>query len=442
MKLSKRLDNLRTYPFHMPGHKRNQQFCITGSEIDITEIDGFDNLHNPTGVLNQLEKDISEIFGYKKSMISVNGSTCGILAAICALCEKGDKIIIARNCHKAVYNACFLQELDVVYLEPEFDTELGIYTRITQEAVDKITKENPDAKALVITSPTYEGFISELDCKIPLIMDAAHGAHFGFSDCLPARAKGDIVIQSLHKTLPCLTQTAVVHINNSKYFDRVKMYMDIFESSSPSYILLNSVDKCVDFLKDCAVEFTQYKNKLDMFRSKAQKLENITIHKNDDRTRLILSADGYTGAELSEHLRKNGIEPEGASLNYVILISTVADTDRGFDLLLKALDSTEKRKPLKNNISKPEMPQRACKSSDIKHTQITAVKDSIGQICGTYIYAYPPGIPIIVPGEIISQEIVEKISLYIKKGVNIISDDNLLPDNILTKAAESCTIDT
>ena len=383
-----------------------------------------------------LEKDISELFQYKKSIISVNGSTCGILSAICAVCSKGDKIIVARNCHKSVYNACFLQELDVVYIEPAFNNELGVYTKISQAAADKIINENRDAKAIVITSPTYEGFISNIKCDIPLIIDSAHGAHFGFADWMPDRAHGDIVIQSLHKTLPCLTQTAVVHINNEKYFDKVKMYMDIFESSSPSYILLNSIDKCVDFLKNSKNHFSRYKTLLDDFYSKAAELKNITIHKNDDITRLIISATGYSGVELSAHLRKNGIEVEGATLSFVILISTAADTQYGFDLLYNALCNLEIRAISKSFAAKLSTPEKICKASEVKNTVETQLACSVHKICGEYVFAYPPGIPIIVPGEKITQEIIDSILLCIEKGVNIISDSNLLPNSILTKSNE------
>lgn len=437
MKLSEKLEIISTYPFHMPGHKRNGKYHITGAEIDITEIDSFDNLHCPQEMIADMQRDISEIFGYKKSIISVNGSTCGILAAICGVCDKGDKIIIARNCHKSVYNACFLQELDVVYLEPEFNEELGVYTRISQDNVDTVLKNHADAKAIVITSPTYEGFISNIHCEIPLIVDCAHGAHFGFADWLPEHENGDIVIQSLHKTLPCLTQCAVVHINNEKFFSKVKMYMDIFESSSPSYVLMNSIDKCMDFLKHSRNEFDSYKKILDDFYLKVQKLDYVTIYKNDDLTRLVISAKGYSGVELSEHLRHNGIEAEGATLGYVILISTVADTQEGFDILYSALEKLEKREDTQNTfIKKISLPAKKYKSSEIDSTVETELTDSINKISGEYVFAYPPGVPIIVPGEVITQEITDNILLCIKKGVNIISESNLLPNRILTKTQQ------
>lgn len=419
----------------MPGHKRNTNFNITGSEIDITEIDEFDNLHSPDGIIKEMHDEISDLFGYRKSIISVNGSTCAILSAIFSICRRGDKIIIARNCHKSVYNACCLLELDVVYIEPEFNKKIGAYTNISQSAVDEIIFHNSDAAAVVITSPTYEGFISKIKCDMPLIIDSAHGAHFGFADWLPERPNADIVIQSLHKTLPCLTQTAVIHINNEKLFDRVKMFMDIFESSSPSYILLNSIDKCIDFLKENNNTFKNYKSMLDDFFCKVKKLDNITIHKNDDITRLIIAAKGYTGVQLAEHLRNNGIEPEGATLNYVILISTVADTPDGFNRLYSALAKIEKRENADIFNKKISIPKKIAKSSDIINNSVLPLtfNESIGKICAEYIFAYPPGIPILVPGELITAEIIDYIRVCIKNSVNIISDSKLLPNSILTK---------
>lgn len=432
--LNEKLKQLHSYPFHMPGHKRNRKFGLPAAEMDITEISGFDDLHNPAGDIKELESDIADTFGYKKSLISVNGSTCGILAAISAVCNYGDKIIIARNCHKSVYNACLIRGLDAVYIEPEFNEEFGVYTYITQNAIDKAVKENPNAKAIVITSPTYEGFISEISSSIPLIIDAAHGAHFGFADWLCKRANGDIVIQSLHKTLPCLTQTAVVHINNEKYFNSVKKYMDIFESSSPSYILLSAVESCIQYLKTAENDFKEYKKTLDDFYNKIQKLEHIKLLKNDDLTRIVISAKGFSGTELAEELRKNNIEPEGATLNYVILISTIGDTQNGFDQLynmLKALKCNEKEFECFNQ--KNPCPVKACKSCEVLQTAVTDLDSCTDKVSAATVFAYPPGVPIITAGEIISKEIVDYIKLCVKNGVNIIDTDNLLPESLLTK---------
>lgn len=173
MRLDRALAHLERYPFHMPGHKRNPDFGLPGAEIDITEIDGYDDLHAPTGVLARLQADLAALYGAGASFLSVNGSTCCILATISALCKPRDEILIARNCHKAVYNACFLNRLQVHYVEAEFDPTTGFYTRVTQAALDEALAAHPEVAAVVVTSPTYEGYISRLHCSVPLVVDAA-----------------------------------------------------------------------------------------------------------------------------------------------------------------------------------------------------------------------------------------------------------------------------
>ncbi|MCH5316137.1 MAG: aminotransferase class I/II-fold pyridoxal phosphate-dependent enzyme [Eubacterium sp.] len=433
MKLNDKLKKLDSYPFHMPGHKRNMDFDILGAEIDITEIDGFDNLHCPTGAIADMQDDIAEIYGYGKSILSVNGSTGCILAAISAVSRKGDKIIIARNCHKSVYNACYINGLNIIYIEPEFDSKFGMYTYVTQDAVDKAIEDNPDACAVVMTSPTYEGFISNVKCDVPLIIDSAHGAHFGMSGYLPNRQEGDIIIQSLHKTLPALTQTAVIHINNPSLEDKVKMYMDIYVSSSPSYILLASIDRCIDFLKNRDNSFAKYKILLDEFYEKVCCFKNIEVLKNDDVTRIVLMSKNISGTQFARELREYGIEVEGATINYVILISTVCDTKEGFDLLLSAIEKINgifgEFTPY---ISKCSIPQKAKTSDTLSRKKVT-LNESVGMISAEHIYAYPPAVPIIAPNEIISQDIVEAISRLLSNGVTVISDSGLLPNEILTK---------
>lgn len=433
MKLNDKLQNNDLYPFHMPGHKRNKNFNIPASEIDLTEIDGFDNLHSPTDLLDDMQKEISKLFGAKKSIISVNGSTCCILAAISAVAKENATIIIARNCHKSVYNACYINKLKVEYIEPEYNTEFGCYKNITQKSIDTAIAKHPNACAVVITSPTYEGYVSNVSCNIPLIIDSAHGAHFSFADFLPKQAKADIVIESLHKTLPALTQSAVIHINNEKFFGKVKKYMDIYETSSPSYVIMASIEKCTDFLKNSESYFKQYKILLDNFYNKVNKLGNIHLLKNDDITRIVLKADGYSGQELANHLRKFKIEVEGAFLEYIILISTVCDTEDGFNMLLLALTNLEKRDKIHTGYEKPNLPMKDCETYEIEETKEEYLEKAKNKVCGEYVYAYPPGSPIIAPGEIISDKFVYQIKKLYESGVNILSDSNLLPLKILTK---------
>ena len=422
MKLNKMLKSLDSYPFHMPGHKRNAKFNIPSSEIDITEIDGFDNLHSPDGVIKELEEELAKLYGFEKSIISVNGSSCCILSAICAVCDYGDTILIARNCHKSVYNACFIKKLNVEYIEPEYIEEIGTYGKITQEAVDKALNRFENAKAVVITSPTYEGVTSEIKADVPVIIDSAHGAHFGFHRDFPVLPYGDIVINSLHKTLPALTQTAVIHINNPKYFEKVKMYMDIFETSSPSYVLMSSIDTCIEFLRKCENDFDAFSKRLDKFYSQVNELENIKAFEGDDKSRLVIYADNMSGTSLYSFLRENGIEAEGATLNYVILISSVCDSDEGFELLINALKKADKVKSHFERFSTSyTLPKKKYNIYEVNSFEKTELLKAEGKVSAQYIYAYPPGVPIIVPGEVISREIIDRITSMKENDVNIIS---------------------
>ena len=211
------------YPFHMPGHKRNPLPFPEVYGIDITEIDGFDNLHHAEGILKEAQQRAADLYGSAHCYYLVNGSTCGILASICAAVKKRGRILAARNSHKAVYHALFLSELTAEYLYPAV-TECGIQGQITPRQVEDALKKDPETSAVVITSPTYEGVISDIEGiakvahvhGIPLIVDSAHGAHLGFGGEFPqnaVRLGADAVIESLHKTLPSFTQTALLHLN-------------------------------------------------------------------------------------------------------------------------------------------------------------------------------------------------------------------------------------
>ena len=215
------------YPFHMASDVYKRQ-CIEGDfpiERDITEIDGFDDLHHSEGILLEAQNALSRMYGTRKSFFSVNGSTAGILTAISASVKKGGQILVARNCHKAVYHAIYLRELVPTYIYPQSDNDLGINGSISVSRVERYLEENPKIEAVLITSPTYDGVVSDVrqiaeavhKYGIPLIVDEAHGAHFRFSDYFPVSAAdlgADVVIQSFHKTLPAMTQTlSLIHIS-------------------------------------------------------------------------------------------------------------------------------------------------------------------------------------------------------------------------------------
>lgn len=431
------LENLNKIPFHMPGHKRNPKFGITGAKADITEIQGYDNLHAASGSIKEIENSLAKLYSAKRSFLLVNGSTVGLLSAIFAAADDGDKIIIARNCHKSIYSACLLRHLNVVYAEPKFDEIHGIYTELEQSEIDRLIELHPDAKAIVFTVPTYEGITSCITAKIPIIADGAHAAHFPFGD-FPKYPSADIVISSLHKTLPALTQTAVANIYNEKFTQRFKFFIDIFETSSPSYLLMASASRCCEYLHNSKRDFAEYSALLDKFYSKT-KLRNLSFIPNDDKSRICVSTAScsISGSELAEALRnKFGIEPEAAYLEHVILISTVADTEKNLDALSTALTEIDSfltpAKP--KSLQKPPCDGKVHKITLPKEFEATALENCIGKICAEFIYAYPPDIPLITPNDEITADFLKLIREFKAAGTELVSDSGLLISNcILTK---------
>lgn len=282
------------YPFHMPGHKRNPLPFPEVYGIDITEIDGFDNLHHAEGILKEAQQRAADLYGSAHCYYLVNGSTCGILASICAAVKKRGRILVARNSHKAVYHALFLSELTAEYLYPAV-TECGIQGQITPRQVEDALKKDPETSAVVITSPTYEGVISDIEGiakvahvhGIPLIVDSAHGAHLGFGGEFPqnaVRLGADAVIESLHKTLPSFTQTALLHLNSDLISkSRIEKYLGIYETSSPSYILMAGMEVCIRTVKEHGAElFDNYRHELNKFYKNCEDLKRLHVMTGKD----------------------------------------------------------------------------------------------------------------------------------------------------------------
>lgn len=428
------------YPMHMPGHKRNEKFLkmVNPYTIDITEVDGFDDLHAPEEIILEAMEKGKNLYKSHQCFLLVNGSTCGILSAICACVPKGGRLIAARNCHKSVYNAIALTECESVFMMPETDPQNGICYGITAAQVEKALLENPDASAVIITSPTYEGVVSDIEkisevtrkyC-VPLIIDEAHGAHFGFSPLFPESAvsKGaDIVIQSLHKTLPSFTQSAVLHICTEfggKF--PVQRYLSIFQSSSPSYILMAGIDRCFDILQnDGAKLFELYENRLKKFYSSMEKLKVIKILPEEypkgfirDMGKIVIdiSSSSLTGGEFSQLLlKKYKIQLEMASSCYAIAMTSICDTDEGFERLKEALieiDSLLSKSENTRHFSPlPEKTETVIKISEAlsASSRDIPISEADGKISGEFIYAYPPGIPIIAPGERFTHKVLRSI---------------------------------
>ena len=286
----KELDSEKRIPFHMPGHKRTDFGAFFGIEkMDITEITDYDNLHEPEGIIRESMDLVKDIFKSTESWYLVGGSTLGILVSISSVCKPGDKILIGRNCHKAVYNCIRLLQLETVYCYADISQKYDVCVDMKPEMVEKKLKENPGIKAVVLTSPTYEGVVSDIKgikkiiqpYGIPLIVDEAHGAHFVFDKYFPDSATkqgADLVIQSTHKTLPSFTQTAVLHLCSDLIKkEQVEEMIDIYETSSPSYLLMASAEYGIIYMKEEKEQLAQYVDNLKIFRKKCEQLQKIEL---------------------------------------------------------------------------------------------------------------------------------------------------------------------
>lgn len=447
------------YPFHMPGHKRNP-FSVDGNfpfERDITEIEGFDNLHHPRGILREAQEAAARLYGARKSFYSVNGSSAAILSAVSAAVSKGGQILVARNCHKSVYHALYLRDLQPTYIYPHADHNLGINGGISPRHVERCLEENPAIEAVLITSPTYDGVVSNVReiaeishrYHIPLIVDEAHGAHFRFSDYFPVSAVdmgADVVIQSLHKTLPAMTQTALLHLCSERVESgRIRRFMGIYQSSSPSYILMASIDACVDKLaRDGREMFEKFTENLEAARNRLQKCSYIRLLTADmlegtevydfDRSKLLFSTvnSSINGIQLHTILREEfHLEMEMEAECYVLGMATVGDTREGLERLCKAVEEIDKR------VAKvPDTDQKEEEEGEnhpyVRMKQVQRIsqaleaperryplEESVGRISAEFAYLYPPGIPILVPGEQITGLFVRNVRRYMEQGLEL-----------------------
>ena len=461
------------YPFHMPGHKRKLAPAPgLPYDWDLTEVEGVDDLHDAEGILKEAMDRTARLFGAYKTWYLVGGSTVGILAAVRCAARAGSEIIAARNCHKSVLHAAELLNLRVHWVYPSFNDTYGIYGSVSPAHVQELLARYPDTCAVVITSPTYEGVLSDIAsiagichrAGVPLITDEAHGAHLSFMgecpDNLPRRplqsavsCGADLVIQSAHKTLPSLTQTAFLHWNGSFFTQQeISRQLNVFETSSPSYPLLASLDGCTGILKSHGREmFEAYRRNLAHLGTRlialkklrvlghgnaaAQDLADPSFYALDPGKILISGGTALTGAALSDILRTQyHIETEMHSGSNVLAMTTVCDPAEAFDLLANALLSIDARLSaapaagnefLTGNVAGaegapspekasadgtayrlPEKEECVCTIGEALDEPVeeVPVEEAEGRVCAEYVYCYPPGIPILVPGERILPE--------------------------------------
>ena len=436
--------------FHVPGHKYGELFSTSGKKyfqellkLDATELTGLDDLHSPEGVILEAEKLLAHFTGAKKSYFLINGSTVGNLAMIMATVEEHDTVLVQRNCHKSILNGLSLVKADPVFLGPEMDEEWGIAGGVSANTVKQAIKKYPNTKALILTYPNYYGMVNDLEeiiqiahnKQIPVLIDEAHGAHFQ-GENFPRSAvhlKADVVVQSAHKTLPAMTMGAYLHFNSNIISERsISKYLQILQSSSPSYPIMASLDIARNYLATYSAEDAMYLlRKIKEFRDGLQKINGIKVLSynkgiGDPLKITIQSTSMLSGYELQTLLEKEGIFPELADPYNVLLVFPLLKENIDFptkemvNRFKAALKSTGATNTVKEKLTfkKPKISKVALHSKEFAKYSKKAVpfNEAIGKISAQLIIPYPPGIPLLFPGEIITYEDIENIKLLQSTG--------------------------
>ncbi|MDR7240332.1 aminotransferase class I/II-fold pyridoxal phosphate-dependent enzyme [Neobacillus drentensis] len=460
------VDHVKKNPisFHVPGHKYGQinqhqanRYFKQILQIDATELSGLDDLHSPEGAILEAEALLASLYQTKKSYFLVNGSTVGNLAMIMAACVEGSKVLVQRNCHKSVLNGLSIAKADPVFLEPEFNREWKVPAGLRIETVKEAMNLYPDAKALILTYPNYYGMGYELQeiikeahlHDIPVLVDEAHGPHFILGAPFPPSALqlgADMTVQSAHKTLPAMTMGSFLHVNSSRInHNKIREYLAMFQSSSPSYPIMASLDLARNYLATyTSIDLSFLLNEIQRFK---QELADIPVIKvleypnvNGDPLKITLqSRTGLNGFDLQRRLEEVSIYTELADPNNVLFIFPLLKEGQSFPVkeavlkIKQALaglplkDSEEIPELASQNISTLAIPFKDMVNLTVKEIEITA---ALGEVCAETIIPYPPGIPLLIKGERITKDKLSQLSRLLSSGARF-QGGSLLKDGMI-----------
>lgn len=457
-----------TVQFDVPGHKQGlgnkeltEFFGINTMACDLNSMKPLDNIANPLGIIKEAEELLAEAYGCDYGFFLVNGTTQGVQAMIMTACRPGDKIIVQRNVHKSAIKAMILCGAIPVYLKPNINKELGITTSISIEELKNTIKDNPDAKAVFINNPTYYGFATDLravidivhDNNMMVLCDEAHGAHMRFNKNLPPSSMeigGDMAAVSIHKTAGSLSQSSALLINEGRVNkDRVKTILNLTQTTSASYLLMSSLDVARKQLAmfghemlEETIELAKYardkiNNIFGYYAFGKELIDNVAVY-DFDQTKLGIKVSdlGLNGFEVYNILRdKYDIQVEFGDVNNILAIITIGDTKEAVDKLINALEDIAIKyrcdKEIKSYVdliehNVVESPRNAFYSDK----ESVKLEDSVGRICGEHIMVYPPGIPIVTPGEVITEEMKDYIEFLKKQDTSMTGTEDPLIDNI------------
>jgi arginine/lysine/ornithine decarboxylase len=434
---------------HVPGHKNGsllgeQKYSYFHEllKLDVTELTGLDDLHSPEGVIREAQALLTAYYGTKKSYFLVNGSTVGNLTMMLAVLNERDIVLVQRNSHKSVLNGIELAGAKAVFLDPDFNEEWNVTGGVSPQIILRALNMYSKVKAIVLTYPNYYGMVNELEDiitlaherGIPVLVDEAHGAHFISGGHFPKSAVqlgADLVVQSAHKTLPAMTMGSFFHFN-SEYIsiEAVEKYLQLLQSSSPSYPIMASLDIARSYIATYSDEDHAYLfSQIQTFRNELGKLDKITILNDSSKGDLlkvtIQSASELSGFQMQALFEKKGIYTEMADPYNVLLVLPLLkkDQDYHFQQIVERISQalshvSRQRKNSPKYIYQPNISTLAMNPNEFNQYTIrkVLVEESMGEIAAERVTPYPPGIPLLVPGERITEAIVEQMQYLIKSG--------------------------
>ncbi|WP_413304853.1 aminotransferase class I/II-fold pyridoxal phosphate-dependent enzyme [Bacillus sp. 1P10SD] len=436
--------------FHVPGHKSGlniqseaRRFFEQILKIDVTELSGLDDLHSPEGVILEAEQLLAEIFQTKKSFFLVNGSTVGNLAMIMATCSENDTVLVQRNCHKSILNALRLAKVRPIFLEPEYTHDWKVATGVSIETVKEAISLYPNVKAIILTYPNYYGIVSDLEGiinqahlhHIPVLVDEAHGAHFIIGHPFPASAVqlgADIVVQSAHKTLPAMTMGSYLHVNGQLVdVNKVRDYLQIFQSSSPSYPIMASLDLARKYLATYTQQdLDDLQTGIQHFKAELEGVPGIKVleypHQKGDLLKITIQTRcSLSGFELQRRLEEEAVYTELADPYNVLFVLPLLkegqrypfeDTARKIKKVCKDLPFHEQKSKLTMSNRKVSELAIPYKEMDNLESMDVPITEAIGSVCAETIIPYPPGIPLLLKGEEITNERINQLQRLLKTG--------------------------
>ncbi|PAE25114.1 aminotransferase class I/II-fold pyridoxal phosphate-dependent enzyme [Bacillus sp. 7894-2] len=446
--------------FHIPGHKKGagidpefrEYIGDNALAIDLINIGPLDDLHQPKGIIKEAQDLAAEAFGADKTFFSVQGTSGAIMTMVMAVCGPGDKIIVPRNVHKSVMSAIVFSGATPIFIHPEIDENLGISHGITTESVSKALELHPDAKGVLVINPTYFGVSADLkkiveiahSYNVPVLVDEAHGVHIHFHDELPLsamQAGADLAATSVHKLGGSMTQSSILNMKgNLVSAKRVQSILSMLTTTSTSYLLLASLDvarkrlategkELIQKTIDLAQSIRRRINEIDRLYCVGEEILETKAAHDYDPTKLIISVKelGMNGFDVENWLREHhNIEVEMSDLYNILCIVTPGDSEREADILVSALaelasDRKGNTEKLETQVLLPNIPVLSLTPRDAFYadTELVPFDESEGRIIAEFIMVYPPGIPIFIPGEIITGENLRYIKTNMEAGLPV-----------------------